>query len=54
MEVPGCIVEQKALSSATCYMKLVLRGKTGLTVCRNYFPPPYVRAQANINHMDFQ
>lgn len=54
MEVPDCMVEQKALSSATYYIKLVLWGKTGLTICRNYLSPPYLRSQTNINHMDFQ
>lgn len=55
MEVPVCIVEQKALSSATYYIKLVIWGEAGLTICRNCFPPPsYVRSQTNINHMDFQ
>lgn len=55
MEVPGCIEEQKALSSATYYIKLVLWGKTGLTIFRSCFhPPSYVRSQTNINRMDFQ
>lgn len=55
MRVPDCIVEQKALSSPTYYIKLAVLGKTGLTICMNCFlPPPYVRSQTNINHMDFQ